>query len=184
MQTEALLKAGVMPVNLYSDKRSGATVARRRGLEEALMDCRPGDVLVVWKLDRLSRSLKDLVMLSERLAAEGIELRSLHEQIDTTSPMGKFFFHLMAALAEFERGLIGFRTRKGMEAARARGAKFGPPSKLGPQQMKEAAKLLRSGMNAAEVGRRFGVTGSRVRQKILAEYGKPLWKPKPRKAKR
>ena len=111
-----------MLVNLYSDKRSGATVARRRGLEHALMDCRPGDVLVVWKLDRLSRSPKDLVMLSERLAAEGIELRSLHEQIDTTSPMGKFFFHLMAALAEFERGLIGFRTKKGMEAARARGA--------------------------------------------------------------
>lgn len=182
MQMEALRKAGVMEVNLYSDKKSGKSL-KRQGLEHALLDCRPGDVLVVWRLDRLSRSLEDLVRMSKRLADEGIELRSLHEQIDTTSPMGKFYFHLMAALAEFERSLIGWRTKKGMEAAAKRGVRMGAPAKLSKRDLARAVKMLERGMSAEAAGRAVGVTGSRIRQIVLQQYGRPLWTPKPRKRK-
>lgn len=182
MQVEALRKAGVRDVNLYTDKKSGKSM-RRQGLEHALLDARPGDVLVVWKLDRLSRSMKDLIKISEHLASQKIELRSLHEQIDTTSPMGKFFFHLMAALAEFERSLIGFRTKKGMEEAKRRGQRFGPTAIFGKQHFPAAIKLLKSGMSAEAVGKRFGVTGQVVRVKILAATGKKLWTAKNRKPK-
>lgn len=180
MQTEALTKAGVREVNLYSDKKSGKSL-RRPGLEAALLDCRPGDVLVVWRLDRLSRSVEDLIGLAKRLEGEGVELRSLHEQIDTTAPMGAFFFHLMAALAQFERSLIGFRTRKGMENARERGVKLGAPAKLNEKKIARAISLLKSGTNSEEVGRRLGVSGARIRQIVLERHGKPLWQTKPRK---
>lgn len=180
MQIEALRKAGVREVNLYTDKKSGKSM-KRKGLEHALLDCRPGDVLVVWKLDRLSRSLEDLIGLAKRLEREGVELRSLHEQIDTTTPMGAFFFHLMAALAQFERSLIGFRTRSGMAAAKERGVKMGAPATLTDKKLARAVALLRDGASAEEAGRRVGVTGQRIRQKVLEVYGKRLWKPKPRK---
>lgn len=175
MQLDALRRAGVMDVNLYSDTRSGSTL-KRPGLEAALLDCRPGDCLVVWKLDRLSRSVEDLIALSKRLQDEGVQLRSLHEQIDTTSPMGAFFFHLMAALAQFERSLIGFRTKKGMEAAKERGVKLGAPARVTEIKYKRAVRLLARGVSAEEAGRRVGITGSRLRQKIMQDYGKPMWK--------
>lgn len=180
MQTDALLKAGVLPENLYTDKRSGAT-QKRQGLEHALLDCRPGDVLVVWKLDRLSRSLKDLIALSERLSAERIELRSLHEQIDTTNPMSKFFFHLMSSLAEFERSLISWRTSQGMRAARRRGAQFGPRPKLGSAQVRACIRMLQQKKSVKEVAEHFGVSGELVRRKVLAAHGRPIWQPKKRK---
>lgn len=182
MQIEALRKAGVMDVNLYTDKKSGKSM-KRQGLEHALLDCRPGDVLVVWKLDRLSRSLEDLITLSKRLEGEGVELRSLHEQIDTTTPMGAFFFHLMAALAQFERSLIGFRTRSGMAAAKERGVQMGAPPKIGAKEIAKAVRMMQRGASAEAAGRAVGVTGQRIRQIVLSEYGKPLWKPKPRKLK-
>lgn len=185
VQVEALRKAGVDDAHLYTDKQSGKTM-RRRGLEHALLDARPGDVLVVYKLDRLSRSMKDLLHLSERLHRDGIELRSLNDPVDTTSPMGKFYFHLMAALAEFERSLIGWRTKKGMEAARERGARFGPAPTFGPKQIEQAVRMFRAApkskpLSAEAVGRRFGVSGQVVRDKIVATTGRKLWKPKPRK---
>lgn len=182
MQVEALKRHGVWDVNLYTDKKSGSTL-KRAGLEAALMDCRPGDVLVVWKLDRLSRSVEDLIGLSRRLVEEGVELRSLHEQIDTTTPMGAFFFHLMAALAQFERSLIGFRTKKGMEAAKERGVKLGAPAKVTEVKYKRALRLLAHGLSAQEAARRVGITGSRLRQKVLADYGKPMWKTRKRRKK-
>jgi DNA invertase Pin-like site-specific DNA recombinase len=183
MQVTALRRAGVMDVNLYTDQKSGATLARK-GLEHALLDCRKGDVLVVWKLDRLSRSLKDLLSMSEKLAAEGVELRSLHENIDTTHPTGKLFFHVMAALAEFERGLIGWRTQQGMMAARERGAKFGPTPKMGDRETKLAIKMLKDGHKPMEVAAHFGVSGQLVRSKVLQRLGRPLWKKrKPSKKK-
>lgn len=180
VQIEALLRAGVREANLYTDKQSGKTT-KRKGLEAALLDARPGDVLVVYKLDRLSRSLKDLIKLSERLADDGIELRSLNDPIDTTTPMGKFYFHLMAALAEFERSLIGWRTSKGMEAARMRGARFGPAPTFGDAEIKRAVAMFKAAkkrgetLSAAEVGRRFGVSGQLVRDKLKARVGRKLW---------
>jgi DNA invertase Pin-like site-specific DNA recombinase len=183
MQMEALRRAGVRDVNLYSDKQSGSTTARK-GLEHALLDARPGDVLVVWKLDRLSRSLRDLLDMAERLRNEGVELRSLHEDIDTTTPHGRLFYSLMASLAEFERSLIGWRTKQGMAAARERGAKFGPPPKLGRAQVREAIKMLRAGRTPPEVAAHFGVSRQLIYTKVRAVAGKALWSQrKPRKTK-
>lgn len=181
-QQEALRRAGVMEVNLYWDKKSGSTM-RRKGLEEALLDCRPGDVLVVPALDRLSRSVEDLIYLSKRLADEGVQLRSLRESIDTTTPFGVLFFHLMAALAQFERSLIGMRTRDGMAAAKERGVKLGAPAKISPAKLKRAMDCLKKGGSAEECARRIGITGSRLRQIVIEREGKPLWKTKPRRPK-
>lgn len=179
-QEAALLKAGVLPNNLYTDKKSGSTM-RRPGLEAALLDCRPGDVLIVPALDRLSRSVEDLIYLSNRLSAEGVQLRSLRESIDTTTPFGTLFFHLMAALAQFERSLIGQRTRDGMAAAKARGVQLGRTPQLAGKKYERAVALLRKGIPAEQVARRIGMSGPRLRQKVLEVEGKPLWKTKPRK---
>jgi len=184
MQIEALRRAGVKESHIYCDKRSGKTT-NRRGLQNALLDARPGDVLVVFKLDRLSRSMRDLMNLSDRLHRDGIELRSLNDPVDTTTPVGKFYFHLMAALSEFERSLISWRTSKGMEAARSRGQRFGPKPTFGPKELDGAIRMFKAApkskpLTAAEVGRRFGVTGQLVRVKVLAKVGRPLWETKPK----
>ena len=105
---------------ILEDRQSGAK-ADRPGLRDALDYARDGDTLTVWRLDRLSRSLKDLIDLVSQLEARGIGLKSLHESIDTTSSSGKLIFHVFGALAEFERNLIRERTRAGLAAARARG---------------------------------------------------------------
>lgn len=179
-QEAALLKAGVLPNNLYTDKKSGSTM-RRPGLEAALLDCRPGDVLIVPALDRLSRSVEDLIYLSNRLSAEGVQLRSLRESIDTTTPFGTLFFHLMAALAQFERSLIGQRTRDGMAAAKARGVQLGRKPQLTGKKYERAVALLRKGIPAEQVARRIGMSGPRLRQRVLEVEGRPLWQTKPRK---
>ena len=114
---------------MFTDKLSGAT-AQRKGLEEALAFLRPGDTFIVWKLDRAGRSLAHLMELLKELQHREISFVSLTEQIDTTTPSGKLIFHLMAALAEFERDLIRERTNAGLAAARARGNVGGRPRKL------------------------------------------------------
>ena len=114
---------------ILEDRQSGAK-ADRPGLRDALDYARDGDTLTVWRLDRLSRSLKDLIDLVSRLEARGIGLKSLHESIDTTSSSGKLIFHVFGALAEFERNLIRERTRAGLAAARARGRRGGRPKSL------------------------------------------------------
>lgn len=180
-QMDALRKAGVMEANLYSDKRSGKNL-KRPGLEAALLDCRPGDVLVIPALDRLARSVEDLIYLTNRLKAEEVALRSLRENmIDTTTPFGALFFHMMAALAQFERSLIGKRTRDAMAAAKERGVTLGAPATLTPKRLKRAVSLLRQGHSAEYAAKRVGVTGTRLRQKVLEVHGKPLWQTKPRK---
>lgn len=127
LQQDALEKAGCDQV--FTDTVSGAQT-ERPGLSQALAYCRPGDTLVVWKLDRLGRSLTDLIRWLAALQEQGIGFHSLTEQIDTTSPGGKLVFHLFGALAEFERDLIRERTRAGLAAARARGRKGGRKPKL------------------------------------------------------
>ena len=114
---------------LFTDKISGVA-AERKGLEEALAFLRPGDTFVVWKLDRAGRSLNHLMELLQSLQNRDISFVSLTEQIDTTTPSGKLIFHLMGALAEFERDLIRERTNAGLAAARARGNVGGRPRKL------------------------------------------------------
>ncbi len=130
LQFDALKSAGCDEI--YSDKMSGAKFDRP-GLNEMLKFARAGDTIIVWKLDRLGRSLKDLVATIQEFIAKGIHFKSLHENIDTTSPSGKLIFHIFASLAEFERDIIKERTNAGLQAARARGRLGGRPKGLSPQ---------------------------------------------------
>lgn len=130
LQYDALKSAGC--VEIYSDKMSGAKFARP-GLSKLIEYARSGDTIVVWKLDRLGRSLKDLVATIQSFIDKGIFFQSLHENIDTTSPSGKLIFHIFASLAEFERDIIRERTNAGLKAARARGRVGGRPKGISPQ---------------------------------------------------
>jgi len=127
LQIDALKEAGCD--KWFVDKMTGSR-AERKGLDEALAYVRPGDTFVVWKLDRAGRSLTHLIELLKGLQERGIEFISLTEQIDTTTPGGKLIFHLMGALAEFERDLIRERTNAGLAAAKVRGRVGGRPRKL------------------------------------------------------
>ncbi len=127
LQVDALKAAGCDRV--FQDKITGKKF-ERKGLDEALAYLRPGDVFIVWKLDRAGRSLKHLIELLNQLKQRAIEFVSITEQIDTTTPGGKLIFHFMGALAEFEHDLIRERTQAGLDAARARGRTGGRPRKL------------------------------------------------------
>ena len=124
LQRDALTAAHCSPI--YTDTMSG-TKDRRPGLEQALSHLRAGDTLVVWRLDRLGRSLKHLIDTIQDLEQRGVGFRSLTENIDTTTPGGKLIFHIFGSLAEFERALIVERTQAGLAAARARGRNGGRP---------------------------------------------------------
>lgn len=139
LQKDALTKAECE--HIFTDTMSGAK-AERPGLQEALIYMRQGDVLVVWKLDRLGRSLKNLIELVTDLDARGIGFRSVTENIDTTTTGGKLVFHIFGALAEFERNLIRERTLAGLAAARARGRKGGRPRAKGLNDEKKLAMAL------------------------------------------
>lgn len=147
LQKDALKQAGCS--RIYEDRLSGAGVARP-GLTKALEAARAGDILVVWRLDRLGRSLKDLIQMVETLSERGIELHSLTEALATTSTSGKLIFHLFGALAEFERNLIRERTQAGLTAARARGRKGGRPKALDAPKRQLAIKLYNERQHTIE----------------------------------
>lgn len=156
LQRDALSRAGC--TRIYEDRKSGAK-AERSGLTLALEVVRAGDQLVVWRLDRLGRSLSDLIGLIRALDARGVELRSLTEGIDTSTINGKFTFHLFAALAEFERALIRERTQAGLAAARARGRKGGRPKALDAEKRRHAVALYRGKQHTiAEICRLMGIS--------------------------
>ena len=140
LQNDALAAAGC--ARIHRDKISGAR-ADRPGLARALEELREGDTLVVWRLDRLGRSLKDLIAKAEELEARGVGLKSLHEAIDTTSSGGRLVFHMFGALAEFERNLVRERTQAGLRAARARGRLGGRRKMLTAEKRKHVAELYR-----------------------------------------
>jgi DNA invertase Pin-like site-specific DNA recombinase len=140
LQQDALRGAGCE--HIFTDTASGAK-SERVGLMAALEACRAGDILVVWKLDRLGRSLTHLVETVHTLATRGIGFRSLQEQLDTTTSGGKLIFHIFASLAEFERDLIRERTNAGLAAARARGRKGGRPKGVDEKKRKAALALKR-----------------------------------------
>jgi len=154
LQADALKKAGCE--QLFTDQVSGAAAAKT-GLEGALAYLREGDTLVVWKLDRLGRTVKGLVELADLLKSRGIQFRSLTDGIDTSTPAGRFFFHMMAALAEMERDLIRERTSAGLAAARARGRKGGRKPKLDEAKLDAALKLLDAGTPAVDVAKTLGI---------------------------
>jgi DNA invertase Pin-like site-specific DNA recombinase len=138
LQTDALNRAGCE--KLFTDKAGGARAARP-GLDQALAHLRKGDTLVVWKLDRLGRSIRHLIETVGQLQERKVGFRSLQESIDTTTSGGKLVFHVFAALAEFERDIIRERTRAGLEAARARGKRGGRPRKLDAKKKSQALTL-------------------------------------------
>ncbi|NCA72024.1 MAG: recombinase family protein [Sphingobacteriia bacterium] len=155
LQLDALAKAGCSRV--FSESASGAQRDRPE-LARALDYMRPGDTLVVWKLDRLARSLKQLIETVESLEGKGIGFRSLTESIDTTTAGGKLTFHIFAALAEFERSMIRERTRAGLDAARARGRVGGRPRSLTDKDLEMAKTLLANpDITVEEVASRLSV---------------------------
>lgn len=156
LQVDALKKAGAEQI--FQEKFTG-TLRERPELSQCLRTFRQGDVLIVWKLDRLARSLKDLVEIVQDLQDRGIGFKSLTESIDTTSSGGRLVFHIFGALAEFERDLIRERTMAGLEAARARGRKGGrKPSLSKTDTQKAAAMLLDPKITKTEVAQHFGVS--------------------------
>ena len=155
LQYAALQAAGCD--NIYDDKASGAT-ASRDGLTRALAMLRAKDSLVVWKLDRLGRSVKDLVSIVGELEQRGVHFQSLTDQIDTSTPAGRFFFHVMASLAQMERDLTVERTRAGLEAARRQGRTGGRKRKMTDSKISAARQLLRAGVSAREVAENLGVS--------------------------
>ncbi len=153
LQREALSKAGCKKV--FEDKVSG-TRADRPGLAKTLEMLREGDTLVVWKLDRLGRSVKQLVDLVGELHKHGVQFRSLTDSIDTGTPSGRFFFHVMASLAEMERELTVERTRAGLEVAKQLGRKGGRKPKMTDSKIESAKKLLASGVPPKDVAKNLG----------------------------
>jgi DNA invertase Pin-like site-specific DNA recombinase len=143
LQLDALKKAGCEKI--FKDEGITGSTPNRPGLKRCLKSLEEGDRLTVWKLDRLARSLRDLVSMIEEFSQRGIQFRSLTEEINTTTPGGKLVFHIFAALAEFERGLIIERTREGMKAAKARGIRAGRKPKLTRQQIEHAKRLIDEG---------------------------------------
>jgi DNA invertase Pin-like site-specific DNA recombinase len=156
LQRDALKSAGCEKI--FVDEVSGAVTARP-GLQQAMDALRSGDVLVVWRLDRLGRSLRNLIELVAQLDEKKVGFRSLQESMDTSSSGGKLIFHVFGALAEFERNLIRERTVAGLTAARARGRKGGRPKRLNDKRRKLAVQLYRDGKHSVdEVCQMMGIS--------------------------
>ncbi len=160
LQRKALEEAGVE--RIFEEKASGARWDRPE-LQRLMDQLRPGDVVVVWKLDRFSRSLKDLLILMERIDKAGAGFRSLTESIDTTTPAGRMMMQMVGAFAEFEREMIRERTQAGLQAARAEGRTGGRPPKLTKQQRQDIADNVLSGRKSgADMARLYSISETTV----------------------
>lgn len=167
LQIDALKNAGCD--QFFEEKVSGKSKERPE-LEVCLKVLREGDTLVVWRLDRLGRSLEHLVQIIRDLESRKIGFLSLTESIDTTNAGGKLIFHIFAALAEFERNLISERTKAGLKAARARGRKGGRKAKLTNSDMRKAAAMLRDPLvTKTEVAKHFGVSRVTLNAGLIRE---------------
>jgi DNA invertase Pin-like site-specific DNA recombinase len=161
LQRDALKRAGCMQI--YEDKASGRAKTGRPELDNVLRALRPGDTLVVWRLDRLGRSLADLVEIVNDLAGRGIGFWSLTEQIDTSSAQGRLFLGVFGAMAQYVRDVIHENTMEGLKAARARGRMGGRPSKLDAQAITEIEALLRDpNITVGDVAKRYKVSRATV----------------------
>ena len=159
LQRDALIAAGVDARHIYGDKLSGSR-DDRPGLKACLAFLNAGDTLVVWKLDRLGRSLSHLLATVSELEGRGVGFRSLTEGMDTTTAQGKLLFSVFGALAEFERSLIRERVNAGLAAAAKRGRRGGRPTALSAEKVEAITKALDQGASQASVGRSFGVPRS------------------------
>jgi len=163
-QHDALGAAGC--ARIFEDRTSGAEFSRA-GLDQALAALEGGGVLVVWKLDRLGRSMLDTVKIVLDLDRRGVGFLSLTESFDTKTPMGRGVLALLAAVAEDERERLRERTKAGMEAARRRGRHVGRPPKLGPEQLIHARRMIVAGESRAHVARSLGVDPSTLRRLLM-----------------
>jgi DNA invertase Pin-like site-specific DNA recombinase len=163
LQLRALKKAGCKTI--YTDRESG-TIRKRTYLERCLKELKAGDVLVVWKLDRLGRSLRDLIALLDDLKARGVAFRSLTEAIDTATPTGRAMWQMVGILAELEKSLLQERTQAGRAAARARGVKMGRKPRLSVQQVAHARKLREQGESTIAVAQLLKVSRRTVERAL------------------
>ncbi|MGV0983479.1 MAG: recombinase family protein [Limnohabitans sp.] len=162
-QTDALEGAGCEVI--FEEKRSGGTMARPL-LQKMLESLKPGDVVVVYKMDRIARSLRDLMDIQDRIHKAGADFKSLTEVIDTTSPAGRMIFQILGAFAEFERAIIRERTTVGLHAAMERGAKPGQPSKIPDDHIPKILEFRRRGETLTHIARRYDVHLSSVKRAI------------------
>lgn len=159
MQLDALQAAGCW--NIYQEKRS-ATRGKRPELELALIDLRPGDTLVVWKLDRLVRNARGLYDLLDRIHAAGANFKSLQEQFDFTTPMGQFVLGILGLVAQLEAQMTSHRTSAGIKAIQERGLHYGARPKLSDAKAARLVEMRKAGAKVAEVAKRFGVSTASV----------------------
>lgn len=159
LQRDALIAAGIDVRHLFEDKASGAR-DDRPGLKTCLDFVKAGDTLVVWKLDRLGRSLPHLLDIVAGLRDGGVAFRSLTEGMDTTTPHGELLFHIFGALAQYERALTRERVQAGLSAARRRGRRGGRPTAIEPEKLEAVIAALESGTSKAAVCRTFGIARS------------------------
>ena len=175
MQLDALRRSGVREDNIHIEKRSGASMRRRDALQKAIKDCRDGDTMVVWRLDRLTRFMPDLYHLLDQLKKKGTGLRSLTEHIDTSTPAGRLAMNTMMSFAQFERESTQQRTLAGIaaiKAKRAGGWQWGPKRTMTDAKIAQAGRMLNKGMTGPEVAEHFGLSTASV-------YG--FWKKNRRK---
>jgi len=151
---------------IIEDKGYSGLTATRPGFDKAIETLKRGDTLIVWRLDRLGRSLIHLVETINNFNKKGIHFQSLTESIDTTSSGGRLVFHIMAAMAEFEHALISERTRAGMKTARESGKRIGRPPSLSPLQIAEVLAALKKGESNSSVASRFGVCAKTIRRVV------------------
>lgn len=178
LQRDALQRAGCGQI--YEDKASGRAKVNRPELAAVLRALRAGDTLVVWRLDRLARSLVDLVQIINELGEKEIGFRSLTEQIDTSSVQGRLFLGVFAAMAQYQRDVIHENTMEGLKAAKARGRMGGRPSKLGEQEVKEIEALLRDpDITVGAIAKRYSVSRATIYNALGAKKGQPTEQPAP-----
>ena len=155
LQIDELKKVGCSKI--FSDKMSGIN-KKRPGLDDAVSHLRKNDTFIIWKLDRLGRNLKGLIEFVGQLEKDRIHFQSLTDGIDTNTPVGRFFFHVMASLAQMERGLLIERTNTGLDAAKKRGRIGGRKRIMTPSKVEAAKKLLAEGMPPRDVAQNLGVS--------------------------
>jgi DNA invertase Pin-like site-specific DNA recombinase len=172
LQRDALIQAGVDARHLFEDKASGAR-DNRPGLAQALTYVRAGDCLVVWKLDRLGRSLSHLIHIVTDLQARGVAFRSLTEQMNTTTPHGELLFHVFGALAQYERALTTERIMAGLAAAQRRGKRGGRPQAIRDETLAAIREAIHNGTSKAAVCRTFGVKRSTLYDALARETPEP-----------
>jgi DNA invertase Pin-like site-specific DNA recombinase len=170
LQINALLESGVPRDNIFIEKKSGKDMDRKE-LKELRSKLRSGDTVIIWKLDRLGRSLSDLLNIVNEWKEKGVSFKSVTENFDTTTPQGKLFFSMCGAFAEYERSMIQERVTEGIKAAKERGTKFGRPVKADENVKSMAVALHSKGVPKKEICLRLGVGRSTVYRAISESVG-------------